>query len=104
MQGPELLRVGRLEPLPLHEGETVFLGNQCSIGAVRGKRVGRRYSDTTHDAGNLQPLPKVPVPDSIVPFLAEGEEVLLDDGKILLEVSAQTEGRGRSAGSFEAGR
>ena len=33
MQGPEL-RVGRMEPLLLHEGETVFLGNQCS-NAVR---------------------------------------------------------------------
>jgi pyruvate kinase len=89
MQGPEL-RVGRMEPLPLHEGETVFLGNQCSI-AVR-ENGSADDSDTTHDAGSLQPLPKVPVPDSIVPFLAEGQEVLLDDGKILLEVSAQTEG------------
>ena len=85
MQGPEL-RAGRMEPLPLHEGETVFLGNRCNAPGSTTD------SDTTHDVGNLQPLPKVPVPDSIVPFLAEGQEVLLDDGKILLEVSAQTEG------------
>ena len=89
MQGPEL-RVGRMEPLPLYEGETVFLGNQCS-NAVR-ENGSIADSDTTHDAGSLQALPKVPVPDSVVPFLAEGQEVLLDDGKILLTVSAQAEG------------
>ena len=89
MQGPEL-RVGRMEPLLLHEGKTVLLGNQCS-NAVR-ENGSTADSDTTHDAGSLRPLPKVPVPDSVVPFLAEGQEVLLDDGKMLLTVSAQAEG------------
>ena len=89
MQGPEL-RVGRMEPLPLHEGETVFLGNQYS-NAVR-ENGSTADSDATPGDDSLRPLPKVPVPDSIIPFLAEGQEVLLDDGKMLLTVSAQAEG------------
>ena len=102
MQGPEL-RVGRMEPLPLREGEMVFLGNQCR-NAVRENGSTADSDATTSDdclrsltkvsvPDNAVPfLPKVPVPDSVVPFLAEGQEVLLDDGKMLLTVSAQAEG------------
>jgi len=89
MQGPEL-RVGRMEPLPLHEGETVFLGNQCSNAVRENETIAD--SDAMPGDDSLRPLPKVPVPESVVPFLAEGQEVLLDDGKILLTVSAQAEG------------
>ena len=81
MQGPEL-RVGRMEPLPLHEGETVILGNQCN-NAVR-ENGPTADSDAMPGDDSLRLLPKVPVPDSVVPFLSEGQEVLLDDGKILL--------------------
>ena len=89
MQGPEL-RVGRMEPLLLHEEETVYLGNQRNA-RVRANG-STAESAAPQDAGGLRPLPKVPVPESVVPFLAEGQEVLLDDGKILLTVSAQAEG------------
>ena len=89
MQGPEL-RVGRMEPLPLHEGETVILGNQFYY-AVR-ENGPTADSDAMPGDDSLRLLPKVPVPDSVVPFLSEGQEVLLDDGKILLVVSAQAEG------------
>ncbi len=57
MQGPEL-RVGPLaEPLPLTEGGTVRLGAD------------------------------IPVPGPVLPALKPGQQVLLDDGKLLLEVT-----------------
>ena len=64
MQGPEL-RIGVLEtPLVLTEGETAILGK----GGI-------------------------PVPELVLPALEPGQEVLLDDGKILLEVlSVQEKG------------
>ena len=65
MQGPEL-RIGALaRPLLLSEGETVTLG-----------------------AGGI------PVPALVLPCLVPGASVLLDDGKLLLEVTASS---GRSA-------
>ena len=57
MQGPEL-RIGDLEAsVPLFVGEEVMLGGEG-----------------------------IPVPDVILPVLYEGDEVLLDDGKISLRV------------------
>ena len=56
MQGPEM-RIGRLEDnLTLKTGENVSLGDS------------------------------IPVPDSVLPALEAGRRILLDDGKILLEV------------------
>ena len=64
MQGPEL-RVGALEaPLTLEDGAAVTLG-----------------------AGG------VPVPALIFPALVSGQEVLLDDGKLLLEIVSAGEDR-----------
>ncbi len=58
MQGPEL-RIGALNrPLSLEEGQELTLG-----------------------AGGI------PVPDIVLPCLCPGQEVLLDDGKLLLEVT-----------------
>ena len=57
MQGPEL-RVGALPaPLPLEEGDLVRLGEA------------------------------VPLPAAVLPHLIPGQEVLLDDGKLLLRVT-----------------
>ena len=62
MQGPEL-RVGVLaEPMTLHEGEKVELGGKG-----------------------------IPLPEIAIPALLPGQEVLLDDGKLLLRVTEQTE-------------
>ena len=56
MQGPEL-RVGRLPaPLPLEDGARVRLGEE------------------------------IPLPAAVLPCLLPGQEVLLDDGKLLLRV------------------
>ena len=57
MQGPEL-RVGRLAaPLPLEEGHTVRLGEE------------------------------LPLPEAVLARLEEGQELLLDDGRLLLRVT-----------------
>ena len=62
MQGPEL-RVGVLaEPMTLNEGEVLELGGKG-----------------------------IPLPDIAIPALLPGQEVLLDDGKLLLRVTEQTE-------------
>ena len=62
MQGPEL-RVGVLaEPMTLHEGERVELGGKG-----------------------------IPLPEIAISALLAGQEVLLDDGKLLLRVTEQTE-------------
>ena len=62
MQGPEL-RVGVLaEPMTLNEGEVLELGGKG-----------------------------IPLPEIAIPALLPGQEVLLDDGKLLLRVTEQTE-------------
>ena len=58
MQGPEL-RIGSLDrPLPLFDGQEVTLG-----------------------------LGGIPIPALALPFLLPGQELLLDDGKLLLQVT-----------------
>ena len=70
MQGPEL-RVGRLEQtLELQEGEQVVLGRK----ALGRKALGR---------GVL-----IPVPEAVMPVMEAGDEVLLNDGKIALQILA----------------
>ena len=67
MQGPEL-RVGALErPLALEEGQEIILG-----------------------AGGIL------VPDLVLPCLVSGQEVLLDDGKLLLAVTSGDGERARA--------
>lgn len=62
MQGPELRIEGMNSPLKLPEGRLVILG----VGGI-------------------------PVPDVVLPHLQPGQEVLLDDGKILLTVTERLE-------------
>ena len=64
MQGPEL-RVGKLErPMELQEGEQVFLSDTDTCKKKRA----------------------IPVPTEVVKAVKAGEEILLDDGKILMQV------------------
>lgn len=62
MQGPEL-RTGKLEaPVFLKEGSVVTLGPDG-----------------------------IPVPSITIPYMKPGQQILIDDGKLLLEVTASTE-------------
>lgn len=64
LQGPEL-RIGNLErPLNLTQKRMINLGNQPG---------------------------EIPVPKEILPYLKQGQEILLDDGRILLEVADSVE-------------
>ena len=76
MQGPEL-RTGALpEPLGLEEGTTVCLS--CTRTPARNLSGGR---------SPVQKMPQIPVPASVLSALTPGQEMLLDDGKLLLKVT-----------------
>lgn len=63
MQGPEL-RLGALSaPMPLTTGQIVHLGSA-----------------------------EIPVPEIVLPHLLPGQQILLDDGKLLLEIVPSTHG------------
>ena len=76
MQGPEL-RTGALpEPLGLEEGTTVCLS--CT-------RTPAQVLSGVH--APIQELPQIPVPAPVLSELTPGQEMLLDDGKLLLKVT-----------------
>ena len=76
MQGPEL-RTGVLtEPLSLEEGNTVCLS--CTGTPAQILSGGR---------SPVQKMLQIPVPDSVLSALTPGQEMLLDDGKLLLKVT-----------------
>lgn len=71
MQGPEL-RIGAFEePLCIEGGERVFL-------VSKGTRMGEEKT-------------RIPVPEEVIKELAPADEVLLDDGKILLCIESVAE-------------
>ena len=76
MQGPEL-RTGTLpEPLGLEEGATVCLScTRTPAQILSGSR------------STVQKMLQIPVPDSVLSALTPGQEMLLDDGKLLLKVT-----------------
>ncbi len=76
MQGPEI-RVGKLEkPLILEDGAEVYLSAAESDG------------QTSDDDLTDPDTAVIPVPDMVMPYLAAGRQALLDDGKLLLSVTA----------------
>ena len=76
MQGPEL-RTGVLpEPVGLEEGATVCLScTRTPAQILSGSR------------STVQKMLQIPVPDSVLSALTPGQEMLLDDGKLLLKVT-----------------
>lgn len=75
MQGPEL-RIGELEgAVKLREGDLVVLGNVNHRGVIGADRA------------------FIPVPVEVIPMMEPGDEVLLNDGKIALEVLSGTKGK-----------
>lgn len=82
LQGPEL-RIGELErPLQLKEG------NEILLKPLTSNKIAGRAKDT-----NIQDDSRsmIPVPEILWPALRQGQQILLDDGKILLAV-AQSNG------------
>ena len=76
MQGPEL-RIGALaEPLELAEGASVRL--ICT---------GTASQVSSESAPSVGDFPRVPVPSAVLSELAPGQEILLDDGKLLLKIT-----------------
>ncbi len=79
MQGPEI-RIGDLShPLTLDEGSMVRLS----------------VSDKTaeSDPDDISGLVTIPLPEIIMPYLKTGQEMLLDDGKLLLTITGSTADR-----------
>lgn len=102
MQGPEI-RIGSLkEELSLEEGEKVKLVSEVllkkqnalktEVGketeketekekeAVKGKEVEKETEKEADDSEKI-----IPVPEFIFEYIEKGQEILIDDGKILLE-------------------
>lgn len=82
LQGPEL-RIGELElPLELTEGNEVLL-----------KPLNRQQKDgQTQDIGMKNAANNIlPVPDILLSELKQGQQILLDDGKILLTVKQRND-------------
>ncbi len=84
LQGPEL-RVGRLDtPLPLENGSTVRLaGYGPDLKVSEPAACSTAQQPDADDAG----CPLIPVPASLLPHFQPGQELLLDDGKLLLRVT-----------------
>lgn len=101
MQGPEL-RVGRFEtPVTLTDGGDALLvpppkGGDALPGGASANEGALPGGGGTADA------PLIPVPQLIVPYLKPGQEVLLDDGKLLLSVTGPASGALSGSGAVRA--
>lgn len=83
MQGPEL-RIGKLEaPVELVQDKYVFLCKSNDSKAI--PQQGSENEEAAKLTENAT-LCRVVVPEIVVSYLREGHKVLLDDGKLLLEV------------------
>ena len=84
MQGPEL-RIGALaEPLELAEGASVCI--VCT---------GMQAQVSSESAPSVGDFPRVPVPAAVLSELSPGQEMLLDDGKLLLKITEVSGSGGR---------
>ena len=84
MQGPEL-RIGRLkEPLKLCENERTVLFDE-QAGAQAGEKEKSSMAGTGGSA--------IPVPEVVCRALHRGDEILLDDGRLLLRAKEVSDGR-----------
>lgn len=82
LQGPEL-RLGQVEPRELIAGTTVELIGDVGEAQEDSKALGSRTSEKA--AGGAV----IPVPGIILDSLKPGQQILLDDGKLLLEVCGE---------------
>ena len=84
LQGPEL-RIGRMPSLLLKDDDIVLLIDSQLYAEESGAREKNVETDAQHSEDAV-PLKAIPVPRITLPYLTAGQEVLLDDGKILLTV------------------
>ena len=111
LQGPEL-RIGRLEePLTLTEGTAVRLaGYGPDLRLPKpAPTVSAEQHSAAADAGcprSFDPAdagcPVIPVPAFLLPHFRPGQELLLDDGKILLRVTGTGTAEGTAEKTAEA--
>ena len=92
MQGPEL-RVGDMEELFLEAEERVFLKKieSYSCNETKGKpevcKAKKRDDDGCKEGDSVQIIGKtIPVPSEVLSVIKIGNEVLLDDGKIRIQI------------------
>ena len=78
LQGPEL-RIGRMPSLLLKDSDIVLLKDSQLFAEEAAP-----------------PVPAIPVPRITLPYLTAGQEVLLDDGKILLTVQENDQASARA--------
>ncbi len=83
LQGPEL-RIGELrQPVELAEGETAVFVESGKSGAGAASLLENNLAGAGRDTA------AIPVPEPVLGAFKAGQEVLLDDGKILLQVLGQ---------------
>lgn len=92
LKGPEL-RIGSLEqPIPLSEGRPAYLGNGVSSQLDRAKgHLERTDASLPEEVDACLEKRTISLPEEIFSHLKKGQEVLLDDGKIQLEITEMTE-------------
>lgn len=92
LRGPEL-RIGDLkQPVKLQEGERLSLrgmgDEKCQWQPQEEERLSLRgMGDKKGQAKRLRNEADIPAPDLIFDYLQQGREILLDDGKIQLEIT-----------------
>lgn len=88
LQGPEL-RTGRLDaPVELAEGDMVSLGEEDGAEdmAVSVGSAGANETAISDGAAAVRKRVQIPLPAFVRSFCLPGQELLLDDGKLLLRV------------------
>lgn len=99
LQGPELRIGGLQQPLELAEGQmAVFVGAgegggaapvpqpEPAHGAAGGGDLAAAHSpESAHGDTGEEKIAAIPLPEAVLLALKEGQEVLLDDGKLLLK-------------------
>lgn len=99
LQGPELRIGGLQQPLELAEGQmAVFVGDgegggtapvpqpELAHGAAGGGDLAAAHlPESAHGDIGEEKIAAIPLPEAVLLALKEGQEVLLDDGKLLLK-------------------
>ena len=98
MQGPEL-RIGEIEEVYLQEGTRVCLGHSPILNLEAEHAI----ADASHqedaillddrNPGTYRVLQYIPVPKSVLLAIEAGDQILLDDGKLLVQAEELQDGQ-----------